>query len=63
MQWACLVNSLGCIKAIVRSSPEAADVLCLEAARGQSLLHLAVIENHVTVRRACMQFHCIALSH
>eukprot|EP00045_Choanoeca_perplexa_P009797 m.95794 g.95794 ORF g.95794 m.95794 type:complete len:756 (-) comp15029_c0_seq9:12-2279(-) len=47
IHWACLVNSIHCIKAIIRSNdPAAFDLLCLTTATNQSLLHLAVKENN-----------------
>eukprot|EP00045_Choanoeca_perplexa_P011141 m.116959 g.116959 ORF g.116959 m.116959 type:complete len:260 (-) comp15525_c1_seq12:95-874(-) len=46
IHWACLVNSIACVKAIIRS-PAALDHLLLETASGQNLLHLAVQEANV----------------
>lgn len=57
VQWACLVNSLGCIKTMVRESGESrpTDLLCLTTAENRSLLHLAVLEGSSQVADACLR--------
>ena len=56
VQWACLVNSLGCIKTMVRESGESrpTDLLCLTTAENRSLLHLAVLEGSSQVAVVCL---------
>eukprot|EP00730_Choanoeca_flexa_P001138 TRINITY_DN10495_c0_g1_i1.p1 TRINITY_DN10495_c0_g1~~TRINITY_DN10495_c0_g1_i1.p1 ORF type:complete len:735 (+),score=99.25 TRINITY_DN10495_c0_g1_i1:324-2528(+) len=46
IHWACRVGSLDCIKAMLHAKEVHRELLSLTTARGQSLLHLAVLEGH-----------------